>query len=196
MWNVVAKHLSTAGHRVIAYDQRGFGLSTAPANRHRYSLDRIVQDAVDVLSKLAVNDPVTVVGHDWGAFISWALCLSQPAVVRRHVAIFSGAGSRPTTIPIKMTDLMAQMGRIIDAIHSSVPESCGRRSCARSMDPSRLIHRRMRSKTMTTRRTITTPWNPRTQTRTAGPRAPGETDQQPERTIHTPGCPYTPHLSH
>ena len=90
MWNGVAQHLSAAGHRVIAYDQRGFGLSTAPAKRHRYALDRIVQDAVDVLSKLAVHDPVTVVGHDWGAFISWALCLAHPDLVRRHVAISTG----------------------------------------------------------------------------------------------------------
>ena len=35
--------------------------------------------------------------------------------------------------------------------------SCGRRSCARSMDPSRLIHRRMSSKTVTTRKTMYDP---------------------------------------
>lgn len=90
MWNGVAKHLVAAGHRVIAYDQRGFGLSSAPAKRRDYALDRIVQDAVDVLSKLGVNDPVTVVGHDWGAIVSWALCLSKPELVRRHVAISAG----------------------------------------------------------------------------------------------------------
>jgi pimeloyl-ACP methyl ester carboxylesterase len=90
MWNGVAQHLSAARHRVIAYDQRGFGLSTAPAKRHRYALDRIVQDAVDVLSKLAVNESVTVVGHDLGATISWALCLARPDLVRRHVAISTG----------------------------------------------------------------------------------------------------------
>jgi pimeloyl-ACP methyl ester carboxylesterase len=90
MWNGVAEHLLAAGHRVIAYDQRGFGVSTAPAKLHRYALDRIVQDAVDVLSKLGVNDQVTVVGHDWGAFVSWALCLSKPELVRRHVAISTG----------------------------------------------------------------------------------------------------------
>jgi epoxide hydrolase 4 len=55
MWNGVAEHLLAAGHRVIAYDQRGFGLSTAPAKLHRYALHRIVQDAVDVLSKLGVT---------------------------------------------------------------------------------------------------------------------------------------------
>ena len=97
MWNGVAEHLSAAGQRVIAYDQRGFGLSTAPVERHRYALDRIVRDAVDVLSTLAVNDPVTVVGHDWGAFISWALCLSRPDLVRRHVAISTGHPSAVRT---------------------------------------------------------------------------------------------------
>lgn len=90
MWNGVAKHLVAAGRRVIAYDQRGFGLSGAPAKRRDYALDRIVQDAVDVLSKRGVNDPVTVVGHDWGAYVSWALCLSKPELVRRHVAVSAG----------------------------------------------------------------------------------------------------------
>lgn len=90
MWNGVAEHLAAAGNRVIAYDQRGFGLSSAPARRRDYALDRIVQDAVDVLGRLEVKDSVTLVGHDWGAVVSWALCLSRPELVRRHVAISTG----------------------------------------------------------------------------------------------------------
>ena len=49
------------------------------------------------------------------------------------------------------------------------------------MDPSRLIHRRMSSKTGTTRRTSTTPRNPRRQTRTAGLSAHGEPEHPSKR---------------
>jgi pimeloyl-ACP methyl ester carboxylesterase len=90
MWNGVTKQLVAAGHRVIAYDHRGFGASSAPAGRRHYAIDRIVEDAVEVLGALGVREPVTVVGHDWGAFVSWALCLSRPELVGRHVAISAG----------------------------------------------------------------------------------------------------------
>lgn len=90
MWDSVADRLLAAGHRVIAYDQRGFGASSAPAERRYYAFDRIVEDAVDVLSALGVRERITVVGHDWGAFISWALCSTRPALVDRHVAISTG----------------------------------------------------------------------------------------------------------
>ena len=77
-----------------------------------------------------------------------------------------------------IADLMVQDGshHRRHPLHGAA-RSCGRRSCARSMDPSRLIHRRMSSKTVTTRRTSTTPWNPRRQTRTAGLRPREETHQ-------------------
>lgn len=90
MWDGVTEHLVAAGHRVIAYDQRGYGASSAPIGQHHYAIDRIVQDAADVLNVLGVGEPVTVVGHDWGAFVSWALCLSRPEIVGRHVAISAG----------------------------------------------------------------------------------------------------------
>jgi pimeloyl-ACP methyl ester carboxylesterase len=90
MWTGVTNQLVAAGHRVIAYDHRGFGASGAPTGRRHYAIDRIVQDAVEVLGALGVREPVTVVGHDWGAFVSWALCLSRPELVGRHVAISAG----------------------------------------------------------------------------------------------------------
>jgi epoxide hydrolase 4 len=90
MWNGVTERLVASGFRVIAYDQRGFGNSAAPPGASRYSIDRIVEDAVDVLNAVDVHGPVTVVGHDWGALVSWALCLARPDVVARHVAISAG----------------------------------------------------------------------------------------------------------
>ena len=71
MWDGVTEHLVAAGHRV-------------------YAIDRKVRDAVEVLNAQGVREPVTVVGHDWGGFVSWALCLSRPDLVSRHVAISFG----------------------------------------------------------------------------------------------------------
>ena len=90
MWDGVTERLVVAGHRVIAYDQRGFGASSAPVGRRHYALDRIVEDVTEVLAALGVREPVTLVGHDWGALVGWALCLSRPELVARHVAISAG----------------------------------------------------------------------------------------------------------
>ena len=94
------------------------------------------------------------------------------AAARLQALIDSRAGRT------SMADILFKMDRIINAVHSTrCRRSCGRRSCARSADQSRLTHRRMRSKTGTTRRTSTAPWNPRKQTRTAGLRPREETQQ-------------------
>jgi pimeloyl-ACP methyl ester carboxylesterase len=90
MWREVTPLLAAAGHRVIAYDQRGYGDSSAPAGRRNYRIDRIVQDAVGVLRALDVEEPVTLVGHDWGAIISWSLAIAHPELIRRHVALTVG----------------------------------------------------------------------------------------------------------
>lgn len=90
MWDGVTEHLVAAGHRVIAYSQRGYGASSAPTERRYYAFDRIVQDAVEVLGALGIREPVTVGGHDWGAFVGWGLCISRPELVSRHIAISYG----------------------------------------------------------------------------------------------------------
>ncbi|MCK9249918.1 MAG: alpha/beta fold hydrolase [Solirubrobacteraceae bacterium] len=90
MWDPVADRLVASGHRVVRYDQRGLGDADAPVGRHHYRFDRIVEDAVEVLGVVGDGAPVTVVGHDWGALISWGLSIARPDLVARHVAVSVG----------------------------------------------------------------------------------------------------------
>jgi pimeloyl-ACP methyl ester carboxylesterase len=90
MWDGVRERLLAVGLRVIAYDLRGFGESSAPAGRRHYVIDALVNDAVGVIEASGAPRPLTVVGHDWGALISWCLCLARPDLVARHVAISVG----------------------------------------------------------------------------------------------------------
>jgi pimeloyl-ACP methyl ester carboxylesterase len=101
MWDGVTEHLVTAGHRVIAYSQRGYGASSAPTERRCYAFDRIVQDAVEVLHALGIREPVTVAGHDWGGFVGWGLCLSRPELVSRHIAISFGHPSAMRVVSVE-----------------------------------------------------------------------------------------------
>jgi pimeloyl-ACP methyl ester carboxylesterase len=90
LWRHQWGPLVGAGYRVIAYDQRGFGESNAPAGREAYSLDTIVADAVGVLEVLGVREKVLLVGHDWGAVVGWVLAGRWPERVERFVAVSVG----------------------------------------------------------------------------------------------------------
>jgi len=62
IWGLVGPALA-AGHRVIAYDQRGHGQS---ADTVDYSFEALASDCAAVAS--ALRDPV-LVGHSWGASV-------------------------------------------------------------------------------------------------------------------------------
>jgi hypothetical protein len=93
------------------------------------------------------------------------------AAVRLQVLTESRAGGT------RIADLRVQMGRIIDAIHSTVPEELWPEILRKIDGPVALTHRRMSMKAVTTRKICTTPGNLRRQTRTAGLRPCEETHQ-------------------
>jgi len=90
VWREVTPKLVAAGYRVIAFDQRGFGESDAPAGVGNYRIEAIVADIPRLLAALGIAGPVHVMGHDWGAVIAWCLALAHPGRVRDLVAVSVG----------------------------------------------------------------------------------------------------------
>ncbi|MFF8955090.1 alpha/beta fold hydrolase [Streptomyces sp. NPDC014894] len=79
----VADGIAAAGHRVIAYDRRGYGASAHPPVRdHR----RHVADAAAVLERVA-RAPATVVGWSSGGNVALALTVARPDLVRRLILV-------------------------------------------------------------------------------------------------------------
>jgi pimeloyl-ACP methyl ester carboxylesterase len=74
-------------HRVIAVDLRGFGWSDEP--RDGYRKDAMAADVVVLLDALGI-DRVDLVGHDWGGFVGFLLCLDHPERVRRFLVTNTG----------------------------------------------------------------------------------------------------------
>lgn len=69
-WRYQIPVLAELGYRVWAPDLRGFGMSEGPEHWRGYTLKKLAQD-VDALIDLSGAKSVTLLGHDWGAFISW-----------------------------------------------------------------------------------------------------------------------------
>ena len=71
-------------HRVLALDLRGFGGSDAPADG--YEKEAMADDVLAVLDELGL-ERVKLVGHDWGGWIGFLLCLRAPQRFERFFAL-------------------------------------------------------------------------------------------------------------
>jgi len=71
-------------HRVLALDQRGFGWSDAPGDG--YEKENLASDVLAVLDELGL-ERVKLVGHDWGGWIGFLLCLRAPERFERYLAL-------------------------------------------------------------------------------------------------------------
>jgi pimeloyl-ACP methyl ester carboxylesterase len=74
MWRDVLVELSR-DFRVIAPDLRGLGWSEAP--RRGYVKQEMADDNIALLDALGL-DRVGLIGHDWGAFTGFLICLTAP----------------------------------------------------------------------------------------------------------------------
>ncbi len=90
MWDDMTPYLVNAGYKTIAFDQRGFGLSSAPPEVSQYRIDAIVEDVVAVLKNEGIHEKIRLVGHDWGALIGWKLAIDYPQLVHSYTAISVG----------------------------------------------------------------------------------------------------------
>lgn len=84
-WRHQIMSLASLGYRAVAPDLRGFGDSDAPPDFKNYTTLHVVGDLVAILDVVAPDQKVYVVGHDWGAYIAWHLCLYRPDRVKALV---------------------------------------------------------------------------------------------------------------
>jgi pimeloyl-ACP methyl ester carboxylesterase len=83
-WRSLLPKLAAAGYRAIAIDQRGFGWSDAP--RDGYEKENLADDVLAVLDAEGI-DRVKLVGHDWGGWIGYLLCLRAPERLSQYLAL-------------------------------------------------------------------------------------------------------------
>ncbi|MDP9094567.1 MAG: alpha/beta fold hydrolase [Actinomycetota bacterium] len=85
-WAGVTPHLTTAGYRVLAPDQRGYSPGARPTGRRAYVQSHLVEDVIALIDA-AGAEKVHLVGHDWGALVAWALTSRHPERVRTLTAV-------------------------------------------------------------------------------------------------------------
>jgi pimeloyl-ACP methyl ester carboxylesterase len=85
-WRHQVAHLAAQGYRAAAMDVRGYGGSSAPPEVNRYTLRELAGDVAAVIAALD-DEPVVVVGHDWGAPVVWNTAVIHPERVRGVVGM-------------------------------------------------------------------------------------------------------------
>ena len=88
-WRHQAHALSDAGYRVIVPDMLGFGETDKPEEQARYAGENVLGDIVGLLDALSIPQ-ADIIGHDWGAYVTWELAINLPERFRRHVALSVG----------------------------------------------------------------------------------------------------------
>ncbi len=96
--------------RVITFDQRGHGLSDAPAAATDYSAAHLTRDLIGVLDALRI-ERAAVVGFSLGGGPALALAASKPERVSRLVLADVGAGADD---PVKIEAMARRWVALID----------------------------------------------------------------------------------
>ncbi|KAK2989320.1 hypothetical protein RJ640_014779, partial [Escallonia rubra] len=87
-WRHQIVYMAAHGYRAVAPDMRGYGDTTgAPlGDVTKFTTLHLVGDMIALIDAIAPDeDKVFVVGHDWGAYVAWHLCLFRPDRVKALV---------------------------------------------------------------------------------------------------------------
>jgi len=90
LWRYQIPALIAAGFRVIAPDLRGFGDAPRPIELRPYRRAFVIADVLGILDALGVKRS-HLVGHDWGAALTWRLAGAYPERFGRMIALSVGA---------------------------------------------------------------------------------------------------------
>ncbi|MEM3526078.1 MAG: alpha/beta hydrolase [Candidatus Jordarchaeaceae archaeon] len=70
--------------RVVAPDMRGYNESEKPEGVEKYSLNLLVEDVMGLIKAFG-EEKAIIVGHDWGAIVSWAFAMTHPEATERLI---------------------------------------------------------------------------------------------------------------
>lgn len=83
-WKPLMAELNKAGYRTAAMDTRGYNLSDKPEDEAAYAMPNLIADVAAVIAAEGQKNAI-IVGHDWGAAISWQVVFNRPDLVNKLV---------------------------------------------------------------------------------------------------------------
>jgi pimeloyl-ACP methyl ester carboxylesterase len=100
-WRHQLRDLPQHGLRVIAPDQRGYGLTDRPDAIEAYDMENLCADLVGLLDAKGIEKAVFC-GHDWGGFVVWQMGLRHPDRVAGVIGVNTPHAARLPADPIML----------------------------------------------------------------------------------------------
>jgi pimeloyl-ACP methyl ester carboxylesterase len=87
-WRMWKDQLAEFGkdHRAVAFDMRGYNLSSKPEGVEDYGIDALVEDFRALADHLGY-EKFTLVAHDWGGIVAWQFASRYPEYLDRLIII-------------------------------------------------------------------------------------------------------------
>jgi len=98
-WRYQIRDLAAAGFRVLAPDQRGYGLTSRPEKIEDYDMAHLTGDLAGMLDAFGIKKAVFA-GHDWGGIVVWSMPLLYPDRVSGVIGVNTPFLARPPIDPI------------------------------------------------------------------------------------------------
>jgi pimeloyl-ACP methyl ester carboxylesterase len=111
-WVFQRRYLRWAGHRVVVWDQRGHGRSGRGVSSS-YTIAQLGQDLASVITAVAPDGPLVLVGHSMGGMTTMALGTIQPDLVRDRVVAFGAISTSAGGMPLASGGFAASAGRLL-----------------------------------------------------------------------------------
>jgi len=89
-WRAQLPVFAEHGYTAWAPNLRGYGQSSRPLGKMKYTLDHLTDDVagmIDAARARGITGPVTLVGHDWGGAVAWQFVLQKKRPLERFIVM-------------------------------------------------------------------------------------------------------------
>jgi pimeloyl-ACP methyl ester carboxylesterase len=91
MWNDIKKELVENGYRVTIIEQRGYPLSRLKNfDLLSFNIEELSKDVEELILKLNLDKNLTIVGHDWGSIVAWAVISREKVNINKLISVCGG----------------------------------------------------------------------------------------------------------
>ena len=91
MWEKIKNDLVNNGYRVTIVEQRGYPLSRLGNSEiSMFNITELSKDIEDLVKTLKLHQNLTLVGHDWGSIVAWAIVSRENITIEKLISICGG----------------------------------------------------------------------------------------------------------
>ena len=91
MWDEISGVVSHQNYRTTVIEQRGYPLSSSNKMRPTdFTIDKLCEDVETLIKNLDLSNKLTIVGHDWGTVVAWAVVKRNKVHVEKLLSICGG----------------------------------------------------------------------------------------------------------